>query len=128
MQIAALAGLIVLCVYLILTLTALKKTFVTLEKEVSELSAAAKPVLKNLEVVTEKTRLISEKLEEQVQSVAVAFSGLRRIVENVVHFQQRLENIIEQPLMRVAGIANAVISSVGGIFDVLRSRRDRSPS
>ncbi|MEK7748513.1 MAG: hypothetical protein AAB269_00485, partial [Bacteroidota bacterium] len=64
-QMIALVSASALCIYLIFTLVKLNDLLAMLHKDLGEITKNAKPVFENLQVVTEKMRSITTKIDEQ---------------------------------------------------------------
>jgi uncharacterized protein YoxC len=116
-QATALLSVSALCIYLIVVLVRLNSLLASLQRDLADLAQALKPVLNNIATITERIRDISSKLNEQVEMIYDVFSAARRIVENVVKFEERVQQRLEEPFFRVAsmfgGIVSRVLSMVG---------------
>ena len=121
-QATALLSVSALCIYLIVVLVRLNSVLETLQRELSDLSHALKPVLENLVSITNQIRDISTKLSDQVEMVHGMFSSARRIVENVMQFEERVQQRLEEPFFRVASMFGSVVGRVLSKFGLSAER------
>jgi uncharacterized protein YoxC len=121
MQIIALGCLSVLSVYLITVLVRVRTILTGVEKDLKELSAHAIPVFENLEVITEKIKNITESIDDQVEMVKHSISSIKEIADNIVNFERRVQDRIEEPLLETVSVFAAVFKGVRTFVDRLRS-------
>ena len=122
-QMVALVSASALCIYLIVTLVKLNDLLGMLHKDLSDISRNAKPVFENLQVVTEKLRSITTKVDEQAETFRDSLQSFKALADNVLEFEKRLEQRVEEPIIRVTSI-------LGGLVDRLMSfffRRPQTP-
>ena len=115
-QAIALLSASALCIYLIVVLVRLNSLLDSLQRDLADLAKTLKPVLENLAVITERIKSISAKIDDQVRMFYSTFEALRRIVENVVHFEEHVQQRLEAPLLKVTSIFSGLISKVAGFF------------
>ncbi len=120
MGIIALAAFAALCVYAMTVLARIRNLMVVVERDVKELSARAIPVMENLEAITDKIKNVTESIDEQIDVVKTAVNSIRGIADNVVEFERRIQDRIEQPVLETVGTAAAVIKGVRTFFAKLR--------
>jgi uncharacterized protein YoxC len=105
-----------LCIYLIVVLIRFKALLQVLQREFVDLNKNLKPILENLNAITDKLRLIAIKVDEQVNMVQGVFVAFKRITENVTRFEERFQQLLEEPLMRVSALFGNVINRVASMF------------
>jgi len=111
-EVIALASLSVLCMYLISVLVRLRSVLTIVEDDIRELSAKAIPVLENLEIITDKVKNIAESIDEQVDIVKQSISSVKQIADNIVDFERRVQERIEEPVMETVGTIAALVKGV----------------
>ena len=121
MQIVALAVLTVLCVYLITVLIRVRNILTIVEHDIKELTAKALPVFSNLEVITEKIKTVTENIDEQVDLVKSSINSIKEIIDNLVNFEQKVQEQIEEPVLETVGTLAAVFKGVRTFIARLRA-------
>ncbi|MCX6120195.1 MAG: DUF948 domain-containing protein [Ignavibacteriales bacterium] len=101
-----------LCIYLIVVLTRFNAFLQILQRELVDLNKNLKPILENINTMTDKLRLIASKVDEQVNMVQGVFVAFKRITENVTRFEERFQQMLEEPLLRVSALFGNVINRV----------------
>jgi len=114
--ILALSSASALCIYLIVVLIRFNALLQVLQREFVDLNKNLKPILENLNAIMDKLRLIAIKVDEQVNMVQGVFVAFRRITENVTRFEERFQQLLEEPLMRVSALFGNVINRVASMF------------
>ena len=115
-KILALFSASALCIYLIVVLVRFNALLLVLKREFIDLNKNLKPILENLNAITDKLRLIAIKVDEQVNMVQGVFVAFKRITENVTRFEERFQYLLEEPLMRVSALFSNVINRVVSMF------------
>ncbi len=105
-----------LCIYLIVVLVRFKTFLQVLQIELIDLNKNLKPILENLNAVTDKLRLVVTKVEDQVDMVHGVFLAFRRITENVTRLEERFQQRLEEPLLRVGAMFGNTINRVVSLF------------
>jgi uncharacterized protein YoxC len=105
-----------LCIYLIVVLVRFKAFLQVLQIEFIDLNKNLKPILENLNVVTDKLRLITTKVEDQVDIIHGVFLAFRRITENITRLEEHFQQRLEEPLMRVGALFGNIINRVASLF------------
>lgn len=121
-KILALFSASALCIYLIVVLTRFNTFLQILQGELVDLNKNLKPILENLNAMTDKLRQIASKVDEQVNMVHGVFAAFKRISENVTRFEERFQQLLEEPLMRVSALFGNVFNRVVSMFG--RSSQD----
>ena len=114
-QVIALISLTALCVYLIVILSGLRR-------DLSDFVQRARPVLENLAFITEKLRSTAQKIDDHVDIVKSSLNSLKSVADNVLVLEERVQQRLEEPILQVASILGAIVSSVGIFFDRFRPR------
>jgi uncharacterized protein YoxC len=105
-----------LCVYLIVVLVRINKLVDVLQRELVDLNKNLKPILENLNTISEKVRQIATKVDDQVNMVHGVFVAFRRISDNVIRFEEQFQKRLEEPLMRIGSIFGNIIGKVASYF------------
>ncbi len=115
-KVIALLSASALCIYLIVVLVRLSALIQVLQSELVELSGRLKPVLDHINVIAEKLRSVSAKIEDQVAMVHSMFIAFRRVTDNILQFEERFQRRLEEPLLRVSSLFSNVINKVIAFF------------
>jgi hypothetical protein len=114
-QLIALISLTALSIYLIVILSGLRR-------DVTEFVQRAKPVLENLAFITERLKSTAQKIDDHVDIVKSSLTSLKNVADNVLVLEERVQQRLEEPILQVASIIGAIVSSVGVFFDRFRPR------
>jgi uncharacterized protein YoxC len=114
-QVIALISLTVLCVYLIVTLSRLRR-------DLADFAQRSKPVLDNLAFITEKLKSTAQKIDDHVDIVKSSLTSFKNVADNVLLLEERVQQRIEEPIIQVASIIGTIVSSVGVFFERFRPR------
>lgn len=112
-QVLALLSVSALCIYLIAVLGQFKKDF-------SEFSQRAKPVLENLSHITERLKSAAEKIDEQADIVKGSLQSFKEVADNVVLFERRVQERLEEPILQVASVIGTTVSTIAAFFNRFR--------
>jgi uncharacterized protein YoxC len=121
MEIVALAAVTILCFYIITVLVKVRSILVVMEHDFKELSAKAIPVFENLEVITDKAKIISENIDEQMDIVKSTILSVKGIADNIADFEQKVQDRIEEPVLETVGTFAAVFKGVRTFIARLRA-------
>jgi uncharacterized protein YoxC len=116
-QVVALLSVAALCLYLIVTLVRLKDVIVNVQKDFSDLTANAKPVLENLAVVTEKMKSISTKVDDQVNLMKGSLESLKQAADNIVVFERTILQQLEEPILKITSTFGGLVSRFASLFN-----------
>ncbi len=105
-----------LCIYLVVVLVRFNAFIKILQVEIIDLSKNLKPILENLNTVTDKLRLVASKVEDQVDMVHGVFLTFRRISDNITRLEENFQMHLEEPLMRVGAMFGNIINRVVSLF------------
>jgi uncharacterized protein YoxC len=105
-----------LCIYLIVVLVRFKAFLQVLQIELIDLNKNLKPILENLNAVSDKLRLVATKVEDQVDMIHGVFLAFRRITENITRLEERFQQRLEEPLMRVGSMFGNIINRVASLL------------
>jgi uncharacterized protein YoxC len=115
-KIAALLSASALCIYLIVVLIRLKAVLETFQHEIVELNKYLKPLLENLTIVSDKMRAIASKIDDQVNMVNGVFTAFRRITDNVVRFEENIQDLLEKPFSQIGSVLSNLFGRFGSFF------------
>jgi uncharacterized protein YoxC len=121
MEILALGCVSVLCIYLITVLVRMRSVLTEAEKNLKELSVHALPVLENLEVITDRVKSVTERIDGQIESVVHSINAIKEVADNIVNFERRVQDRIEEPVLETVSVLGAVFRGVRTFVDRLRS-------
>jgi uncharacterized protein YoxC len=110
-----------LCIYLIFTLSKLRETLDTLQKDIQEISRNTLPVLDNLKIITDKFRNISENVDDQIGILRTSVESIREVVDNIVSFEYSIQEKIEGPVMEAFSFIAAVVKGFKAFAQKLKS-------
>ena len=114
-QVIALTSLTVLCIYLVIVLSSLRR-------DLADFAQRSKPVLENLAFITEKLRSTAQKIDDHVDIVKSSLTSLKNVADNVLVLEERVQQRLEEPILQVASIIGTIVSSVGVFFERFRPR------
>ena len=114
-ELLALISVTALSIYLIVILSGLRR-------DVSEFVQRAKPVLENLAFITEKLKSTAQKIDDHVDIVKTSLNSLKSVADNVLVLEERVQQRLEEPILQVASIIGAIVSSLGVFFERFRPR------
>lgn len=120
-ELIALISVSALCIYLIVVLVRVKDLLALLHKDLGEIGEKAKPVLENLETITDRMKSVSEKVDDQVGLVRGSLESVKQAADNFVALEERLQSSIEEPVMRLGAILGAVVNRVASFFGGTRT-------
>jgi len=121
-QLLALLSAAALCVYLIVVLVRFKDVLALLQKDLALLSERSRPVFDNLEVITSRLKSVATTLEEHVSVTRGSLEAVREMAENVLAFERRIQESLEEPVLRVTSLLAAIIDRITS--RISRSRSD----
>lgn len=120
-EVIALISASALCIYLIVVLVRLKEVLILLQKDLSEIGSKAKPVFENLEVITDKLKSASGKIDDQVGLVRGSLESVKNAADNIVAFEQRIQVSLEEPVLRLSAIVSAIVNRITSFFSAARA-------
>lgn len=111
-----------LSIYLIIFIVRAKDVLNSFQEVLSDFGQRSKPILENLEFITERTRSIVVKIDEQVGLAKGSLESVKQAADNLLEMEQRLRMMLEEPVMRIGSIAAAIINRISRFFDRSRSQ------
>ncbi len=120
-QILALLGVAALCVYLIIVLLRVKQILGDLDKTFKDLTTRIFPILENAEYITSRLKSVAESIDDQVLTIRESISSVRRIADNVVDLERRVQERIEGPILDGISFAAAVVKGLRTFVDRVRT-------
>jgi len=121
-KLLALLSATALCVYLIVVLVRFKDVLALLQKDLAMLSERSRPVFDNLEIITSRLKSVATTLEEHVSVTRGSLEAVREMAENVLAFERRIQESLEEPVLRVTSLLAAIIDRITS--RISRSRSD----
>ncbi|MEX2115624.1 MAG: DUF948 domain-containing protein [Bacteroidota bacterium] len=120
-ELVALISASALCIYLIVVLVRVRELLTDMKKDLGDLSEKALPVLDNLGVITDHLKSVSEKVDDQVGLIRGSLESVRQAADNFVSLEQRLQDSLEEPVMRLSAILGAIVNRVSSFFGGTRA-------
>ena len=120
MEVIALGCLSVLCIYLITVIVRIRSILTVVEKDFKELTSRAIPVFENLEVITEKVKNVTESIDEQIEMVKHSIASIKDVADNIVSFERRIQDRIEEPVMETVSVFAAIFKGVRTFVERIR--------
>jgi hypothetical protein len=114
-QVVALVSVTALCIYLIVALSGIRR-------DLSEFVQRSKPVLENIAFITERLKSTAQKIDDHVDIVRSSLTSLKNVADNVLLLEERVQQQLEEPILQVASVLGAIVSSIGGLFERFRPR------
>jgi uncharacterized protein YoxC len=115
-QVIALLSLAGLAIYAIVVLTKVHGILGDLRSDINKISLRIVPVLDNLEAITSKVRTLAESLDDQITIVRDAVESIRTISENVLDFERRIRETVEEPVLEVAGVLASIVRTIAAFI------------
>ena len=120
-QIVALLCLSALCIYVIVVLVRVRDILSNLEKDFKELTSRAMPVLDNMESITARIKGITDSIDDQVNIIRESISSIKRVADNVVDLERKVQDRIEGPILETVGFIAAVFKGVRTLLERVRT-------
>jgi CHASE1-domain containing sensor protein len=114
-QVVTYLSVTVLCVYLIVALTSIRRDF-------AEFVNRSKPVLDNLAFITERLKSTAQKIDEHVDILKSSLNSFKSVADNILMLEERVQQQIEEPVIQVASILGAIVSGVATLIERFRPR------
>lgn len=111
-KVLALFSAAALCVYLIIVLSRLNEVLALLQRDFSDMTRNLKPILENLNIVSEKLKSIAGKVDEQVLLFKSSLESFKMVADNVVDFELRVQERLEEPIIRVTSLIGGFVSRI----------------
>jgi ABC-type transporter Mla subunit MlaD len=115
-KVLALFGAAGLCVYLIVVLMRLNGVLILFQRDFSEITRNLKPILENLNTVADRLKSITSKVDEQVYIFKSSLESFKALADNVVNFEVRVQERLEEPIIRVTALIGAFIGKILSYF------------
>jgi hypothetical protein len=114
-QVVTLLSATALCLYLIVALSSIRR-------DLAEFVHRSKPVLDNLAFITERLKSTAQKIDDHVDIVKSALYSLKSVADNVLLLEERVQQQLEEPVLQVASIIGAIVSSAAALIERFRPR------
>lgn len=115
-KVLALFSAAALCVYLIYVLSRLNGVLLLFQRDFSEITRNLKPILENLNIVADRLKSITAKVDEQVVLFKASLESFKALADNVVNFEVRVQERLEEPIIRVTSLIGAFVSRILSFF------------
>jgi len=121
-KVLALFSVAALCVYLIYVLSRLNGLLLLFQRDFSDIARNLKPILENLNTVSDRMKSITAKVDEQVVLFKASLESFKALADNVVNFESRVQERLEEPIIRVTSLIGAFVGRILSFFG--RSQTD----
>jgi len=101
-----------LCIYLIITIAKLRKSFARTQENIDEISRSAVPMFENLSAITDKVRSISENVDEEIAVLKSSAESIREMTDDILSFEKKIHREIEGPVMEAFSFVAALVKGV----------------
>jgi hypothetical protein len=115
-KVLALFSAAALCAYLIYVLSRLNGMLLLFQRDFSEITRNLKPILENLNTVADKLKSITTKVDEQVILFRASLESFKALADNVVSFENRVQESLEEPIIRVTSLIGAFVGRILSFF------------
>lgn len=105
-----------LCAYLIVVLSRLNGVLTLFQRDFSDITRNLKPILENLNIVSERLKSISAKIDDQVVLFKSSLESFKALADNVVNFETRVQERLEEPIIRVTSLIGAFVGRILSFF------------
>ncbi len=120
LQLVALLSVSALCVYLIVVLTSAQKVLKSMHENLSEFGQRSKPILENLEYITERTKSIAVKIDDQAALAKGSLESVKKAADNILGMEERIQQTLEEPVLKIGSVVAAVVNRLSAYFDRTR--------
>jgi uncharacterized protein YoxC len=120
-QILALLCLSALCIYVIVVLARVRDVLNNVEKDFKEMTTRVMPILDNMEFITARIKGITDSIDDQVMIVRESISSIKRIADNVVDLERKVQDRIEGPILETVGFVAALFKGVRTLLERVRT-------
>jgi len=120
LQIVALLCVSALCVYLIVVLTRAQKVLTSMHENLSEFGQRSKPILENLEYITERTKSIATKIDDQAALAKGSLEAVKKAADNILEMEERIQQTLEEPVLKIGSVVAAIVNRLSAYFDRTR--------
>jgi len=115
-KVLALFSAAALCVYLIYVLSRVNGVLLLFQRDFSEITRNLKPILENLNTVADRLKSITAKVDEQVILFKASLESFKALADNVVNFEVRVQERLEEPIIRVTSLIGAFVGRILSFF------------
>lgn len=105
-----------LCVYLIVVLSRLNRVLEVFQRDFSDITRNLKPILENLNIVADRLKSITAKIDDQVILFKGSLESFKALADNVVNFEARVQESLEEPIIRVTSLLGAFVGRILSFF------------
>lgn len=115
-KVLALFSAAALCIYLIYVLSRLNSMLAVFQRDFSDLSRNLKPILENLNLVSERLKSITTKIDDQVILFKASLESFKALADNVVSFEARVQERLEEPIIRITSLIGGFVGRIVSFF------------
>jgi len=120
-QIVALLCVSVLCIYLIVVLMRVREVLTHVDRDLSEMTSRALPILENMEFITSRVKSITENVDDQVMIVRESIGTVKEIAENIAALERKVQERIEGPILETVAFVAAIFKGFKTFVDRVRA-------
>lgn len=111
-QIIALLSISALAISLIIFIKNILISIHRIEKDVNLLVNKAAPVFDNLSNISQKVNTMTDSIETQISGVLYSINSLKEIIDDVVKFEKKIQQRVEEPVLDAVSFFSALIKGV----------------
>jgi len=101
-----------LCIYLIITIAKLRKSFVRTQENIEDISRSAVPMFENLTAITDKVKNITENVDDEIAVLKSSVESIREMTDDILSFEKKIHREIEGPVMEAFSFVAALVKGV----------------
>ncbi len=119
-KIVAFLSVAILAMFLINYINKIVQSLQSIQKDVNIITQRAVPIFENLEVTTKRINNLTENIENQIDGVIYSINSIKKIADDFVEFEQKIQRRIEEPVLDTVGFVSAIIKGFKTFFTRLR--------
>lgn len=119
-QVVAFLSIAALAMFLISYIGKMVTSLQNMQKDINTLTQKASPIFDNLEITTKRINNVTENIENQIDAVIYSINSVKKIADDIVEFEQKIQRRIEEPVLDAVGFISAVVKGVKTFFNRLR--------
>lgn len=119
-QIAAFLGIATLTVVLIVFINKILVLVRSIQKDINTITTKASPIFDNMAETTKRINDVTENIEKQIDGVIYSINSVKKIADDIVDFERRLKQKIEEPVFEAVTFITAIVKGVTAFLERLR--------
>ncbi len=119
-QIIALLCVSILSIYLIFAIKKIIASFRNIEKDINLITSKATPVFDNLSRTAQRIDQVTTNIEKQIDGVIYSINSIKKIADDVVAFEQKIQRRIEEPILDTVSFFGAIVKGVKAFIERMK--------